>query len=114
MICPGDDLTSLFPQRIASYGVTRCKLQMLRLANPGFRLPGAVMSDLGLARYAGFSALPQSVPLRARLGREQPEHLEHGIHLIAVQSADGSLVVGDSQSLCADSRILLPTKGWMR
>ena len=27
---------------------------------------------------------------------EQPEHLANGIHLIAVQSGDGSLVVGDS------------------
>ena len=31
-----------------------------------------------------------------RLEAEQGEHLQHGIHLIAVQSADGSLVVGDS------------------
>ena len=32
----------------------------------------------------------------ARLQAEQPEHLAHGVHLIAVQSEDGSLVVGDS------------------
>jgi hypothetical protein len=31
-----------------------------------------------------------------RLEKEQGEHLQHGIHLIVVQSADGSLVVGDS------------------
>jgi FAD dependent oxidoreductase TIGR03364 len=95
-VCPGDDLSSLYPERIARYGVTRCKLQMLRLASPGFRLPGAVMSELGLLRYSGYSALPQAAPLRARLEREQREHLDHGIHLIVVQSADGSLVVGDS------------------
>ena len=96
VVCPGDDLSSLFPDRIADYGVTRCKLQMLRLADPGFRLPGGVMSDLGLARYAGYAALPEAQALRARLEREQPDHLEHGVHLIVVQSADGSLVVGDS------------------
>jgi FAD dependent oxidoreductase TIGR03364 len=96
IVCPGDDLASLFPQCIAKYNVARCKLQMLRLENPGFLLPGAVMSDLGLVRYAGYSALPESRPLRARLEAEQAEHLRHGIHLIAVQSADGSLVVGDS------------------
>jgi D-hydroxyproline dehydrogenase subunit beta len=96
VVCPGDDLTGLFPQRIARYKVTRCKLQMLRLANPGFRLASAVMSDLGLVRYAGYAALPESAPLRMRLEAEQGEHLEHGIHLIVVQSADGSLVVGDS------------------
>jgi D-hydroxyproline dehydrogenase subunit beta len=96
VVCPGDDVASLFPQRIAKYRATRCKLQMLRLADPGFRLPGALMSDLGLVRYAGYSALPEAAPLRARLEAEQGEHLRHGIHLIAVQSADGTLVVGDS------------------
>ena len=95
-VCPGDHLSSLFSERIAAQGVTRCKLQMLRLADPGFRLPGGVMSDLGLVRYAGYSALPEAQALRVRLEREQPGHLDNGVHLIAVQSADGSLVVGDS------------------
>ena len=91
VVCPGDDLASLFPRHIAKYNVTLCKLQMLRLADPGFRLPGALMSDLGLVRYAGYSALPAAAPLRARLEAEQGEHLRHGIHLIAVQSSDGTL-----------------------
>jgi FAD dependent oxidoreductase TIGR03364 len=95
-VCPGDDLVSLFPDRIAAYGVTRCKLQMLRLGDPGFRLSAGVMSDLGLARYAGYAALPEATALRARLEAEQPAHLRHGVHLIVVQSADGTLVVGDS------------------
>jgi hypothetical protein len=69
---------------------------MLRLADPGFRLSAGVMSDLGLARYAGYAALPEAGPLRTRLAAEQPGQLEHGVHLIVVQSADGSLVVGDS------------------
>ena len=34
--------------------------------------------------------------MRFQSGAERPEHLAHGVHLIAVQSADGSLVVGDS------------------
>ncbi len=100
-VCPGDDLFSLFPDRIAAHGVTRCKLQMLRLADPGFLLPAGVMSDLGLVRYAGYAALPEAAALRARLEREQPGHLDNGVHLIAVQSADGSLVVGDSHHYAA-------------
>ena len=95
-VCPGDDLISLFPERVGAYGVTRCKLQMLRLADPGFRLSGAVMSDLGLVRYAGYAALSQAQAVRARLEAEQADQLANGIHLIVVQSADGSLVVGDS------------------
>jgi D-hydroxyproline dehydrogenase subunit beta len=95
-VCPGDDFSGLYAERLTPYALTRCKLQMLRLASPGFALPAAVMSDLGLGRYAGYAALPAAGPLKARLAREQPEHLRHGIHLIVVQSADGSLVVGDS------------------
>lgn len=96
VVCPGDDLVTLFPDHFAKAEVTRCKLQMMRLADPGWRVPTAVMSDLGLVRYLGYAELPESAALRARLQAEQPAHLEHGIHLIVVQSADGSLVVGDS------------------
>lgn len=100
-VCPGDDFTGLYPERIGTYALTRCKLQMLRLADPGFRLPGALMSDLGLARYLGYAEMPAAAPLKARLAVEQADHLRHGIHLIVVQSADGSLVVGDSHHYAA-------------
>jgi FAD dependent oxidoreductase TIGR03364 len=96
VLCPGDDFLTLFPERIAAQGVTKCKLHMLRLASPGFRLPGAVMSDLGLVRYLGYAELPQAEALRHVLLREQRAQLDNGVHLIVVQSADGSLVVGDS------------------
>jgi FAD dependent oxidoreductase TIGR03364 len=96
VVCPGDDLTGLLAGRIAARDVTRCKLQMLRLTDPGFRMAGALVSDLSLLRYDGYSQLPEAGALRARLAREQPEMLENGVHLIVVQSADGSLVLGDS------------------
>jgi len=95
-VCPGDDFNGLYAERLDAYRLTRCKLQMLRLANPGFKLPGALMSDLGLGRYPGYADLEPAAALKARLAVEQPHHLKHGIHLIVVQSADGSLVVGDS------------------
>jgi FAD dependent oxidoreductase TIGR03364 len=95
-VCPGDDFTGLYPERLQAYALTRCKLQMLRLADPGFRLPGALMSDLGIGRYRGYSDLAAAAPLKARLALEQPRQLEHGVHLIVVQCADGSLIVGDS------------------
>ncbi len=98
VICPGDDFLSLYPERIAAYGVTKCKLQMLRVetGEDAPRLGTAMMSDLGLVRYLGYSALPEAGALKARLQSEQANSLAHGIHLIAVQSRDGSLVVGDS------------------
>lgn len=96
VVCPGTDLGTLFPQSFARRDVTLCKLHMLRLADPGWRLPAAVMSDLGLHRYRGYGDVADLAALRARLGAEQPAHLANGVHLIVVQSADGSLVVGDS------------------
>jgi glycine/D-amino acid oxidase-like deaminating enzyme len=70
---------------------------MLRVS-PGewFKMPSAIMSDLSLIRYEGYADLPESQALKARLQAEQPNHLLQGIHLIVVQSSDGSLVVGDS------------------
>jgi FAD dependent oxidoreductase TIGR03364 len=96
VVCPGDDLVTLFPERLAAAGVGRCTLQMLRLDSPGFVLPGTVMADLSLVRYGGFARLPAADALRRRLEAEQAEHLLHGIHLIIAQGSDGSLVVGDS------------------
>jgi FAD dependent oxidoreductase TIGR03364 len=96
IVCPGDDLTGLFADRIKAHNISRCQLQMLRLADPGFRLPSAVMSDLSLIRYLGYANLPEAIALKARLEAEHTEQLAHGVHLIVVQSADGSLVVGDS------------------
>ncbi|MBB4098651.1 TIGR03364 family FAD-dependent oxidoreductase [Sphingomonas kyeonggiensis] len=96
IVCPGDDWATLFPELYADAGITRCKLQMLRLAAPGWRLPAPVMSDLSMVRYLGYAALPEADVLRTRLEAEEAEALAHGVHLIAVQGADGSLVVGDS------------------
>jgi FAD dependent oxidoreductase TIGR03364 len=115
-VCPGTDLVSLFPDIPKRRGVTLCKLHMMRVADPGWRLPAAVMSDLGLLRYLGYAGCPSLPALRARLEREQAAALADGIHLIAVQGADGSLVVGDShhysdapdpfQPRAVDNRIL--------
>lgn len=96
VVCPGDDFVSLFPDRLAHAGLARAKLQMMRLASPGFALPAPVMSDLGLVRYGGYADLPETAALRARLEAEQGDALANGVHLIAVQDADGALVVGDS------------------
>jgi FAD dependent oxidoreductase TIGR03364 len=96
VVCPGDDFSTLWRERIATYNLRRCRLSMLRLADPGFRLPGALMSDLSLTRYAGYADLPEAAVLKAKLLAEQPRHYDNGVHLIVAQCADGSLIVGDS------------------
>ncbi|MBC8130514.1 MAG: TIGR03364 family FAD-dependent oxidoreductase [Rhizobiaceae bacterium] len=110
VVCPGDDFATLHPERLAAYGLTRCKLHMMRLRHDGFdtRLP-PVMSDLGMIRYLGYSKLPAAAALRERLEIEQREHIANGVHLIVVRSADGSLVVGDSHHYAATPDPFAPT-----
>ncbi|HKD49042.1 MAG TPA: TIGR03364 family FAD-dependent oxidoreductase [Rhizomicrobium sp.] len=96
VVCPGDDFVTLYPDRIAAYRLRRCRLSMLKLADPGFRLAAALMSDLSLTRYRGYAALPEARELEIKLRREQPRHFENGVHLIVAQGSDGGLIVGDS------------------
>jgi D-hydroxyproline dehydrogenase subunit beta len=98
IVAPGPDLTTLYPQTFARNGVRQCKLHMLRLAPqpPQWRLPAAIMSDFALTRYPGFSAQPGAAALATTLAAQYPQIFAYGIHLIVVQSADGSLIVGDS------------------
>lgn len=97
VICPGSDLTGVAAAALAHRALRLTRLQMLRVRpHAGFRLTAAVMGDLSLVRYAGYAALPQARVLRDELSSEVPQSLAHGIHLIAVQSSDGTLVVGDS------------------
>jgi FAD dependent oxidoreductase TIGR03364 len=111
VLCPGDDYSGPFAERLAAYGLTRCKLQMLRVRpERPVTLGAAVMSDLGLARYRGYADLPEAAALAARLDAEQGAHRANGVHLIAVQSADGSLVVGDSHHYAPTPDPFAPTE----
>jgi FAD dependent oxidoreductase TIGR03364 len=96
IVCPGDDFATLYRDRIARYGLRKCRLSMMKLADPGVKLPGALMSDLSLTRYRGYACLPEARALEARLRDEQPSHFRNGVHLIVAQGADGGLIVGDS------------------
>jgi FAD dependent oxidoreductase TIGR03364 len=96
VFAPGAEAAALFPEVARRTGMKRCKLQMMRIAPQGWRLRGVAMSDLSLARYAGFAEQPSASRLRARLESDSAGELAHGVHLIVAQSADGSLVVGDS------------------
>lgn len=96
-VCTNTDLNGLFAERLTPHRLQLCLLHMLRVQpEPGFKLPGSVMADLSLVRYHGYSKLPAAAALLEQMQREEAESLANGIHLIVVQSADGSLVVGDS------------------
>ena len=97
LVCPGPDVRSLCPEVFERRHTRLCQLQMLRVRPPaGYVLPAPVMGELSLVRYRGFSELPAAAVLTQRMQAEQQAELDEGIHLIIVQSADGTLVVGDS------------------
>ena len=98
VIAAGDDMRTLFPRELAAADLQRCKLQMMRtVPQPrGFDLGAILVSDLTLCHYPAFGACPSRAPLQERLDRELPRHREHGVHVIAAQHPDGSLVLGDS------------------
>jgi glycine/D-amino acid oxidase-like deaminating enzyme len=71
---------------------------MLRtVPQPEVRVATTTASGLTLRRYPAFAKCPSY----ARLCEERAETgvLEAGIHVLAVQDADGSFVVGDSHEL---------------
>ena len=96
LICPGAHSNGPKGAELRATNITRCKLQMLRLASPGFRFPATIMSDFSLIRYGDFAEQPSANALKTQLSDEHPLLLQNGIHLIVAQGLDGTLVVGDS------------------
>lgn len=97
VLCPGTYLNGVARTWLQDYDLHLTRLQMLRVRPPeGFKMDAAAMSDLSLVRYLGYAQLPEAQALKSHLMLTEAQSLADGIHLIAVQSEDGSLVVGDS------------------
>jgi FAD dependent oxidoreductase TIGR03364 len=104
VIAAGDEMRLLFPAELAAANLTRCRLQMMRtVPQPaGFNLGAIFVSDLTLCHYPAFRDCPSTRKLKERLEAELPRHREWGVHVIAAQHPDGSLVLGDSHEYAAD------------
>ena len=98
VICAGDDFSTLYPELLASSGLTRCKLQMMRtVPQPsGWQLGPALAAGLTLRFYRSFAICGSLDKLRARVAREKPEYDRWGIHVLVSQTADGAITLGDS------------------
>lgn len=97
-ICSGVDFETLYPEAYATYPLTKCKLQMMRLAaQPNdWRMGPALCGGLSLIHYKSFAASPALPALKKRYEEEMADYLDWGIHVMVSQNGRGELTVGDS------------------
>lgn len=97
-ICSGADFETLYPEAFANYPLTKCKLQMMRLApQPGnWRIGAALCGGLSLIHYNSFKVAESLPLLKAKYAMEMEEYLDWGIHVMASQNEHGELTIGDS------------------
>lgn len=97
-VCSGADFQTLYPEVLGEDVVRKCKLQMLRtVPQPeGWNLGPTLCAGLTLLHYDSFAHLQTLPALRERLDAELPFHRQHGIHILATQTARGGITIGDS------------------
>jgi len=95
-ICTGDELQALYPDALASLGLRRCKLHMMRTRLVGWSLGPPLAAGLTLGHYDSFAACPSLPRLKQRFADELPDHARFGIHVMVSQTEAGALTIGDS------------------
>lgn len=97
-ICSGADFETLYPEAYATYPLTKCKLQMMRLASQpdNWRIGPALCGGLSLIHYKSFAAAPSLTALKQRYEETMGPYLDWGIHVMVSQNGRGELTVGDS------------------
>jgi FAD dependent oxidoreductase TIGR03364 len=97
-ICSGADFETLYPEIFAAAPLTKCKLQMMRMAPQpeNWRIGPSLCGGLSLTHYKGFSAAPSLAVLKKRFNEEYPEYIKWGIHVMVSQNGYGEITAGDS------------------
>jgi FAD dependent oxidoreductase TIGR03364 len=104
IVCAGDDFETLYPEIFACSSLTRCKLQMMR-TDPqpgGWQLGPALAAGLTLRFYKAFAICSTLARLKARIAAEKPKYERWAIHVLASQTADGAITLGDSHEYGLD------------
>jgi len=97
-VCSGADFETLYPELFLSTNITKCKLQMMRLATQPdeWRIGPSLCGGLSMIHYPGFQVAPSLPALRKRYEEQYAEYLKWGIHVMVSQNGSGELTIGDS------------------
>jgi FAD dependent oxidoreductase TIGR03364 len=97
-VCSGPDLETLYPNVFVEIPITKCKLQMMRMAPQpcNWRIGPSLCGGLSLVHYNSFKAAPSLSVLKKYFEENYPEHLQLGIHVMVSQNGNGELTIGDS------------------
>lgn len=97
-VCSGADFETLYPEIYSKMHITKCKLQMMRLATQpaDWRIGTALCGGLSLIHYNSFKVAPSLDALKLRYQQEMNEYIKWGIHVMVSQNGRGELTIGDS------------------
>lgn len=98
IVCSGDDIETLYPLHFRDSGIVRCKLQMLRTKPQpeNWSLGPALAGGLTLRFYPSFRICPSLEAFRRRVATESPEMDRWEIHVMASQTPEREITIGDS------------------
>ncbi|TWR29609.1 TIGR03364 family FAD-dependent oxidoreductase [Mucilaginibacter pallidiroseus] len=97
-VCSGTEFETLYPELFAAAPLTKCKLQMMRMAAQpnNWRIGPSLCGSLSMVHYPGFQSAASLPALRKRYEEQYAEYLKWGIHVMVSQNHLGELTVGDS------------------
>ena len=95
IVCPGDDIRTLFPGLLSDVDLVPCKLQMMRSV-PTPHIGTMFAGGLTLLHYANFKICPSLPSVRERIESTMPDYVKYGIHVMVSQHSDGRWTIGDS------------------
>ena len=95
-LCSGTEFQLLFPNLFHESDITLVKLQMLETQPQKHRhIHGSILSGWTIRRYESFQACPSFAVVKAQEDKDA-YHLQHGVHILFKQAADGAVIIGDS------------------
>ncbi len=97
ILCNGDEFSTLFPELFVESDITLVKLQMMETVpqKATLKLPGSILTGWTIRRYESFQECPSYHAIKAK-ENEQDFQRRFGVHILFKQTAEGSVILGDS------------------